>query len=132
MDPLHDKKLKFLEEKVPISKNFNLTFYFYVLKSTKNNSYYIGYTKNINNRLTLHNTDRVTATRGRGPWQVFYTESFPSEIEAVYRERQVKRWKSRMAIGRLKFLNEIADPRFCNSDRIGNKIGTNHNLKLYA
>ena len=75
----------------------------YILKSKKNNQYYIGYTNNLDVRLKLHNTNKVQATKGRGPWEIFYTEQFQTEREAINRERQIKSWKSRTAIERLKF-----------------------------
>ncbi len=78
-------------------------YHIYILKSKKNNQYYIGYTDNLDVRLKFHNTNKVSATKNRGPWGVFYTEQFQTEKEAINRERQIKSWKSRKAIERLKF-----------------------------
>jgi len=68
-----------------------------------NNKYYIGYTRDVNERLRLHNSGQVISTRSSLPWQLFYKEEFESERDAIIRERQLKAWKSRKALERLKF-----------------------------
>ncbi|MBI2639660.1 MAG: GIY-YIG nuclease family protein [Candidatus Sungbacteria bacterium] len=78
-------------------------FYTYILKSTRTGEYYIGYTGDLYQRLYEHNKNRVKATRGKGPWKVFNREKFLTEYEAIRRERQIKSWKSRRMIERLKF-----------------------------
>ncbi|OGE94460.1 MAG: hypothetical protein A3B10_01515 [Candidatus Doudnabacteria bacterium RIFCSPLOWO2_01_FULL_44_21] len=77
-------------------------YYTYILKSM-NNKYYIGYTRDVNERLRLHNSGQVISTRSSLPWQLFYKEEFESERDAIIRERQLKAWKSRKALERLKF-----------------------------
>lgn len=85
--------------------------YTYILKSSKNNKYYIGYTSNIEDRLNFHNSGKVASTRPYLPWELFYCEDFKNERDAINRERQIKSWKSRKAIERLK-INKIEDLRF--------------------
>lgn len=75
----------------------------YILKSKKNSQYYVGYTNDLDARLKLHNANKVQATKNLGPWEIFYSEQFQTEQEAIKRERQIKSWKSRRAIERLKF-----------------------------
>jgi putative endonuclease len=77
-------------------------YFTYVLKS-KNGKYYIGYTSDVSERLKRHNSKKVTATKNFVPWQLFYKEEFVYEREAIRRERQLKSWKSRKALERLKF-----------------------------
>ena len=77
--------------------------YTYILKSKKDNQYYVGYTDNLGARLKLHNTNKVKATKNSGPWEMFHIEQFQTEREAIKREKQIKSWKSREAIERLKF-----------------------------
>ena len=89
-------------------------FYVYILISQPTDSYYIGYTTDIAARLLEHNNGKVSATKAKRPWKVFYIEEFTAEKYAVRRERQLKSWKSRAAIERLKFGNKIEDPRFHN------------------
>ena len=78
-------------------------YHTYILKSKKDSQYYVGYTDNPDVRLKLHNTNKVQATKNRGPWEIFHIEQFQTEREAIKRERQIKSWKSRKAIERLKF-----------------------------
>jgi len=54
-------------------------------------------------RLQFHNSNKVSATKNKGPWELFYYEKFSDEIEAIHRERQIKSWKSRTMIEKLKF-----------------------------
>ena len=93
-------------------------YFTYILKSIKNNSYYVGYTGNLNERLRIHNSRQDFATKAYVPWQLFYSEEFSNEADAINRERQLKSWKSRKALERLKF-NKIEDPRFGNQALLG-------------
>ena len=89
-------------------------FYTYILKSLKSGRYYIGYTANLNKRLNEHNSGRVMTTKREYPWILFYYEKFYTQKNAIKRERQLKSWKSRRALERLKFCDKIEDPRFVN------------------
>lgn len=60
----------------------------------------------------MHNANIVPSTKNKGPWEIFHTEEYKTEVEAIRRERQIKKWKSRRAIERLKFGRKIEDPRF--------------------
>lgn len=78
-------------------------YYTYILKSKKNGKYYIGYTSNLEERLKLHNSNKNLATKNLGPWDLFYFEEFKNEVEAIKKEKQIKSWKSRKMIEKLKF-----------------------------
>ena len=78
-------------------------YYTYILKSRKNNKYYIGYTSDIKKRLGYHNAKKVLATKNSVPWELFHVEEYIMEAEAISRERRIKNWKSRKAIEGLKF-----------------------------
>lgn len=78
-------------------------FYTYILKSKKSGKFYIGYTSNINQRLKYHNSKKVTSTKNFIPWEIFHVEEFINEKDAIHREKQLKSWKSRKAIEKLKF-----------------------------
>jgi len=86
-------------------------FYVYVLRSLELDGYYIGYSSDTRARLRQHNSGIVSATQRGIPWEVFYTETTQTAKDAIRRERQLKSWKSRRAIERLKFGNKIEDPR---------------------
>lgn len=87
-------------------------FYVYILRSENNGQYYVGHTDDIEDRVGRHNSGRVIATRKNRPWILFHKEKFTDRASALNRERQVKSWKSRKAIERLKSSNKIEDPRF--------------------
>jgi len=76
----------------------------YILKSNKDSRYYIGCTKDINERLRMHNSGKVISTKRFIPWTLYYKEEYNSNKEARRRELQLKSWKSRKSLERLKFL----------------------------
>jgi putative endonuclease len=76
-------------------------FYVYILKSEKNNSYYIGYCSNIDRRLNQHNKGFVKSTKKYAPWKLVYIEEYKDRIEAMKREKQIKSWKKRCLIEKL-------------------------------
>ena len=52
---------------------------------------YVGYTNNIEKRLSLHNSGRgAKFTRGR-KWKLIYKELFRSKKEAILREYYIKK-----------------------------------------
>lgn len=76
-------------------------YYTYVLVSLSDNSYYIGSTENLEERLKYHNTGRSRYTKLKLPWNLIYFEEFQTLSLARNREKQIKSWKSRKAIERL-------------------------------
>jgi len=76
-------------------------FYFYILKSGKTGKYYIGSTKNFDNRFKLHNSGKIKSTKSSKPWLCMLVQNFPNLKEAVEMELRVKKWKSRKAVERL-------------------------------
>ena len=70
-------------------------FYVYMLisKSAKPVSY-VGYTKNLKNRIKLHNSGKgAKFTRGR-KWKLIYMEKFKSKSKAISREYYIKNNKT--------------------------------------
>ena len=63
-----------------------------MLKSSGHKSVtYVGYTKNIHNRIKLHNTGKgAKFTRGRH-WKIIYTEKYATKSEATSREYYIKK-----------------------------------------
>lgn len=76
-------------------------FYAYILKSKKNNSYYIGSCLDVIKRLRQHNSGKVKSTKRFMPWRLVYKENFDTRSKAAKRERQLKSWKSRKALEKL-------------------------------
>ncbi len=65
----------------------------YILKSKKDQRYYIGQTNNVEKRLHRHNAGTVKATRNRRPFEVIYTEEYKSREQAMKREKYIKSLK---------------------------------------
>jgi len=59
--------------------------YVYLLQSLKDQNYYIGYTNNINIRLTYHNNGKVKSTKKRIPFKLIGYEIYDTESEARWR-----------------------------------------------
>ncbi|HLE48681.1 MAG TPA: GIY-YIG nuclease family protein [Patescibacteria group bacterium] len=65
-------------------------FYVYLLKSLKDNKYYIGQTENINKRLMLHNKGKVISTKNRIPLKLIGFKTFETRNNARWFEYQLK------------------------------------------
>ncbi len=65
-------------------------FYVYVLQSLKNKKLYIGYTKNLRNRLKKHNNGKNLATKPFKPYKLIFYEAFSSMKDAKDREIYLK------------------------------------------
>ncbi|MBU0649112.1 GIY-YIG nuclease family protein [Patescibacteria group bacterium] len=65
-------------------------YYFYVLKSKRDNDLYRGFTNNLKRRLDEHNTGLSKSTKGRRPFKLVYYEAFASKNDAKRREKQMK------------------------------------------
>ena len=78
-----------------------MNFYVYILFSSSLNRYYIGSTNDVEERLKKHLSSIKGFTSKAKDWEVKYTESFETRSEAVQREMQIKKWKSRIMIEKL-------------------------------
>jgi len=67
-----------------------LYYYVYVLKSEKDNMYYVGYTKNLIKRLEEHNSGLVKSTKYRIPFKLVYWEGCLNQQDATKREKYLK------------------------------------------
>jgi len=66
-------------------------YYVYIIRC-EGNSFYTGYTKNVNSRLKRHLKGKgARYTRMHRPRKLVYTEEFSSMAEAMKREKQIKR-----------------------------------------
>jgi putative endonuclease len=73
-------------------------YFVYILQSEKDASFYIGQTQDLDERLIRHNEGRERYTKLHCPWKVVHVESYESRLEAVRREREIKKKKSRKYI----------------------------------
>ena len=76
-----------------------MQYYCYILFSEKLNKFYIGSTQDLDNRLYRHNNSAgSTYTKKVKDWKLMYFETFETRSEAIMRENQIKRKKSRKYI----------------------------------
>ncbi len=71
------------------------SFLVYILRSTVDGSFYIGYSSDINRRLFEHNSGKTRYTKNKRPWELVYSEKFISKKDALKRERFLKSQKNR-------------------------------------
>jgi len=76
-------------------------FAVYILYSESLDKYYIGFTADLDDRVYKHNNTHKGFTAAGKPWEVVYSESFPSKAEAMKRERQLKAWKNKSRLASL-------------------------------
>jgi len=73
-------------------------FFVYLLKSEKDNSFYIGQTNNLKTRLDYHNRGRSQYTKSKRPWIMIAHKMCQSRSEAMIEEKRLKNLKNRQAI----------------------------------
>ena len=65
-------------------------YYVYILKSQKNQSLYIGFTKDLRKRFFEHNKGLSEYTSKYTPWIIVYYEAYSTYADAQNREKQLK------------------------------------------
>ena len=74
----------------------------YIIYSASLNKFYVGYTGDeMNVRLKKHNANHKGFTGKNVDWMIKYTEEFETKYDAMKREKEIKRWKSRLKIQKL-------------------------------
>jgi putative endonuclease len=76
-------------------------YYVYILRSELDNSFYVGSTNDIEDRLKRHSEGRSKYTKKKLPLTLVYKEVFGTRSEAINRERYIKNMKSTKYIGTL-------------------------------
>ena len=86
-----------------------MIFYTYVLISERDKKFYIGFTKNIHQRIRKHNDGLVTSTEHRRPLKLIYFEACLNEKDAIKREKYFKSGYGRRFLNNRieSFLKEI-------------------------
>ena len=73
----------------------------YILRSLKDDGYYIGETMNVSERLQFHNAGLQRSTRNRIPFEIAHVEELPDRESALKREKQIKSFKGGLALKKL-------------------------------
>lgn len=92
-----------------------MPFYVYIL-GCADGSFYVGSSENPRERVNAHNDGRGAAhTYKHRPVHLVYSEALESEIAAINRERQIKRWshekKQALVDGNLERLRALSKRR---------------------
>ena len=76
-------------------------YFVYIIQSCKDDSYYIGQTNKLEKRIEQHNQGKSSYTKSKAPWRLRYFEKYDTRSEAMNREKEIKRMKSREFIEKL-------------------------------
>ena len=71
-------------------------YYTYVLRSFKDNQYYIGFTKGLKQRFEQHQKRRIDSTKDRRPLELIYYEACLDQNDATKREKYLKTYYGKM------------------------------------
>lgn len=67
-----------------------IMYFTYVIKSKKDNKFYIGFSNDLKRRLNEHLDGKVRATENRRPLELVYYEACKDRIKALKREKYFK------------------------------------------
>lgn len=76
-------------------------WYTYIIYSSKIDKYYVGSTRDLEWRLERHNLGWGKYTKRGIPWKIVYFEKFKIKSEALKREKEIKKMKSRSYVEKL-------------------------------
>lgn len=65
-------------------------YYFYILRSLKNNKLYLGYTTDLRKRVESHNSEENKATKPYAPYELIFYCAFKNEKDALGCEKYFK------------------------------------------
>ena len=78
-----------------------MNYFVYILYSKKLNRYYVGATGDLAARMESHLWMHKGFTSKAKDWELKHSEAFVDKSEAFAREKQIKKWKSRIMIEKL-------------------------------
>lgn len=75
-----------------------MSYYVYILRSLKNDSFYKGSTENLEKRLAEHNEGKTQSTARYAPWKIEWFTTKSTRAEAIQLEKKLKNITSRNRI----------------------------------
>ena len=78
-----------------------MAYYLYIIQSDRDDSFYIGTTQNLDERILRHNHGQSKYTKTKRPWKLVFYEEHPDRYSAMKREYYIKRRKSKDYITKL-------------------------------
>jgi putative endonuclease len=65
-------------------------FYVYAIQNEKDGRVYVGFTQDLQKRLSEHNLGRTSSTKFYIPWKIIYFELCKNRMDARTREKYLK------------------------------------------
>ena len=72
-----------------------MAYYLYIIQSDKDDSFYVGTTQNLDERIFRHNQGRSKYTKHKRPWNLVFVEEHPDRSSAMKSDYAIKRHKSK-------------------------------------
>lgn len=107
---------------MPTTNTPVMSFWVYILKCA-DDSYYTGHTDNLENRMGQHESAAIPGcyTLNRRPLTLVYSQEFPTRLDTLTAERQIKGWsrrkKAAMIRGDWAEVSRLAEPRLQRATR---------------
>lgn len=76
-------------------------YFVYVLRSLKDNKFYIGFSEDVSQRVEEHNSGKNISTKNRRPFKLMYYEAHLSKLDALKRERYFKTAKGKTMLKKI-------------------------------
>jgi putative endonuclease len=86
---------------MPSSELSVMFCYVYLLRSSTNGGFYVGYTHDLKKRLAEHNKGLNLSTKAFRPWELIYYEAHKDEEDARRREKYLKTSAGKQALRRM-------------------------------
>jgi putative endonuclease len=71
------------------------TMYVYIIRSSKDGSFYVGTSKNVTERIKQHNRRENLSTKSKIPWELVRLEEYRDDSLALKREKFLKTSRGR-------------------------------------
>ena len=85
-------------------------YFVYLIYSPIHDRFYCGHTENIDDRLKMHHSGKVSSTKAFKPWIVVYSENFEAREDAIARERYFKSGAGRRYLKEIKEGSRVPRP----------------------
>ncbi|OGB74078.1 hypothetical protein A2V68_02515 [candidate division Kazan bacterium RBG_13_50_9] len=73
-------------------------YYVYILRSKIDGNLYVGFSEELKQRISDHNTGKNLSTQARKPLDLIFYEAFTDKFDALRRERYLKTNKGKTTI----------------------------------
>lgn len=98
-------------------------YYVYVLKSDKDDSFYIGYSSNLKRIIDAHNAGKSPSTRHKRPYKLVYYDAFIKRFNRTIQEEHINHNEETLFGSTELFSNNLMDYLlFYNTKRIHSRI----------